>query len=235
MFQHRLLGAIAFASVALTTVANAALPTLEMKLTSGPATSGVLIDSAHTGKLTYDSAVSGAIGAFKVVVATGTGVGSLIPGGASAIDLNSVQVTTAAAGTLTLALTEIGLSSPISSQTILSTIGGVVGSFAAGNSTLTFNTYVDAANVAFATTTPVSSQSFTGAATPFAFSQSKTGVATGALFSETILVTINSAANSTTSFNALMTPVPEPASMLTFSAALAALGVVRRRRRKIAA
>ena len=93
MFKHKLLAAAALVSLAVVSLAQAAVPTLQMQLSSGIANSGILTDTLHTGQLTYNAS----LGVFTILVATGTGVGSANPGGGNTIDLNSVQVTATSA------------------------------------------------------------------------------------------------------------------------------------------
>ena len=80
-----------------------------------------------------------------------------------------------------------------------STIGGTIGKFTAlTNSTLTFNTYVDASNAAFGTATQVGTQTFSGKGVPFSSSAVANGLE-GTLYSETIVATLTASAGSTTS------------------------------------
>ena len=101
MIKHLLLAGLALGALSLGAGANAAAPLLQMKLTSGAATTGVLTEGA-SGVVTY----VGALGNFTLNVTNGFGATA---GLGQTIDLASFNATAAAAGTLTMMLTETNL------------------------------------------------------------------------------------------------------------------------------
>jgi hypothetical protein len=203
-----------------------ATPTLSMDLITGGSTVA-LTNSSHTGVITYDSG----LGVFTIDVVTGTGVGTLNPGAGNTIDLSSINVTSAAAGTLTIKLTETGLTGAAAATAFTSAIGGTLGSIGKSASSLLFTTYVDPTDTAFGTTTQTFSDNFSGSGKAFSAKGNGIGTISGP-YSETIILTLTAAANSETSLDAFLTPAPEPASLAILGVGMLALGMVRRRRPK---
>lgn len=230
MFKNLLLATVLVAPIVIGSAAQAATPTLEMKLTasSNGATSGTLIDSAHTGSLIY----TGTLGGFNVVVGTGQGVGSNQPAAGDQIFLNTFTVTSAASDTLTVYLTENNLSG---TSNLLKTFTSYF-SATLGNATtvLDLTTYVDTTNTLFGTGagTQASTVHYTGSTQAFSSTPS-TSKLTNTLFSETIKAVFTSSTSSTSSFGTkfnLAAAVPEPSAFAPLLAGLLGLGYVARRR-----
>ncbi len=181
----------------------------------GPSTTGSLL--FNTSSFANFSLISGTV--------TGAGQGS----SPTLLDLNSLQVAATTGAPLQIAVTETGLTSLQTSFT--SAIGGT---FTSGNA-LTFQTYIDAGNSAFATTTLLGTRTF-NTGINFSDNFGSSGVALPGLFSETIILTLAPGSGSTTSFDANVGQniprVPEPFSLALLGTGLATLGVFRYRGRK---
>ena len=224
MPKMTLLIAVGLASLMLAPAAHA-VPTLAMTLDDGVNPAISLVDTTHLGFLNF----TGLLGAFTINVSTGTGVGSLNPLADGSIDLNSINVSSISGGTLTIKLTEYDMVEPTGLTQFHSAIGGTVGSVGKPPSTLTFDTYMDSTNTAFGTATALASRIFSGSGSAFAYQATNLGTITGP-YSETIVVTIVAPAGSTSSFDGLLTPAPEPTSLAALGVGLAIVGLVSRRR-----
>jgi len=186
-------------AVLLTSVARA--DTVSIGLQEAGFNGGSIVSVASgSGSASF----SGSYGTFVLNLVDGLGTPPLPE---PQLDSSSIDVSSSASGTLTVYVTESGVSSVTGVNNFLS---GFTMNILTSGWTVTESTYVDLGNGVFAITSPLGSQVFTGIGSASSINATPS---LGSPFSETEVFTIS--ANGTGQSNATITMqrVPEPATL----------------------
>lgn len=205
-------------------------------ITNHSVNSGGVIDTLHTGRVTFSTASGHSFGTFSSLAATGLGYPLIGAGLFDEVDL-SAQVATGKASnvvagsvSLTLWLTETGLTTNLGRLPFDAAIGGTIGTGTA----VTYRTYVDPADNPFGESVPLTNSAALSGS-PFAWSGHLSKLLQGP-FSMTEVVTISDSprsASAGTSFDASLstTAVSEPGTAMILGLPLALMGAALARRK----
>ena len=203
--------------VAMTWSSANAVPTL--RLTSGATVitvtdGGVGDANAAAGAVTY----IGAVGVFTINVTTGISSG---PAAVPNMDLNSVDTTSAAGGTLKIEFSDNGFT-PVPAGFSLA-LGGVT------QGTASFAAYADSSNALFGTGTLLASSGpFTGA---FADTDNASSLGISAPYSLTLVANLTHSGAQNSSFNYHLTVPDGGATLMLLGSSLTVLGLFARSRK----
>jgi hypothetical protein len=205
-------------------------------ITNHSASSGIIVDTTHTGRVEYQTASGQSFGTFSSLSAIGLGDPLIGSGLDDEVDLSSQGSAATVSGvvpgsiTLTLLLTETGLTTNLGKLPFDAEIGGTLGK----GMVLSYKTFLDPGDHPFGETIPLTSNSFPNKG---AFSwEDSADKWLQDQFSMTELVTIGvptSAAATGTSFDASLstTVVSEPGTAMMLGLPLALIGFMAARRK----
>jgi hypothetical protein len=217
---------VAIVALATMIFACSAFATPELKIVSG-ATTIIITDGGGSDANGAAGAITfvGVVGNFSLNVATAITEPASAPPYPH-LDLNDISTSSNAGGTITFYFTDT--SQTATSPMFKMSIGGTL---APGS--IAYSAYVDPANAKYGTTNLIGSLGpFTSASDATAFSGSLSGP--GRLipnYSLTEIITLTHIGAGTTSFDAALTPVPEPSALLLIGSGLACIGIWRIRKR----
>ncbi len=219
---------LAFLALGLAASVSTALASVSLAVSIQEDAFAALTATSTTGLINFDNT---AYHDFDVANVTGTGIPHL-PNGST--NLNTFDVTSsplAASHTLTLELTQTGLTGIANPASFLSAFSGTL----VGVTSEKMTTYIDTSNAAFGTGTLLSTLTCTASCGngPGALAS---GVTTASPFSETEIITAVFAPTATSDrldsgVDISVATVPEPVSMSLIGGGLALLGLLRLRRK----
>ena len=217
--NRKLLTAVALAAPLAAGFASSAMATVELELTSGLSTTGMIV-GAPCGTETC-VLFSGTVGAWTINLTAGNSAG---PGNPT-MDLSSLNATGGgSAAPLDVELSDNGFGVG-SSLFLLASSGNLV----SGTGTATYSAYFDTGNADFTKTTLIGTLGLYSAS--YATSKTGTGTITTPYSLTEDLVLTADAGGVKWSTDSSVAPVPEPASITLLASALLGLGWLGRRRK----
>lgn len=205
-------------------------------VTNHSATSGIIIDSSHTGRAEFETSSGKSFGTFSSLSVTGLGYPLLGGGLDDELDLDAQVAAAKVSGvvpgsiSLGLLLTETGLTTQLGKLPFDAEIGGTIGKGMA----LGYKTYIDPSDTPFGESILLTNNGFPNSGA-FSMDNAADHRLNGAFsMTEVVGIAVPTSATATgTSFDASLstTAVPEPGTAAMLALPLALIGVIIGRRR----
>ena len=213
----KLTGIVAAASLLLAPVANAQL---SLSLDDGAGNTALVNDASNTGQIHYNNSLGTT---WIVNVSSAFGAPLLGSDYMDEFDLLSANIS-GGVGTMTVMMTQTDLTRTDANW--LTSVGGTT------NGNISFMSYVDDDNTAFATTQLVTSDTVSGPAFSNVDSGGTDSFGLSDLFSWTVVATINHGSNLNVSSFDYNVKIPEPSSLALLGLGLIGAGFATRRKSK---